>query len=485
MIEVYARIARSSRRGGERGVRVSKVFSGGYIGDWWWNEEVQRKVEAKKAAYLKLVESIDEGQKSANREGYKKTRREAKLAVTAAKAAMFSHLYEEMRVKGGDKKLYRLAKVRERKARDLDQVRCIKDEKGRVLLEGAQIRRRWQAYFHKLLNKEGDRRIALGELEYSERQRDFGYCRRIRVGEVEEAMRRMSRGRATGPDVIPVEFWKSVGKEGVEWLARGIKLLSHTMKVWERVIEGRLRRCVSISEKQFGFMPRRSTTEAIHIVRRLVERYRAVKKDLHMVFIDLEKAYDKVPREVLWRCLEAGGIITQPVFVFPGDSLTRHIQGEVPWCLLFADDIVLIDETRGGVNERLEEAGRDVRLDTQVIPKRESFKYLVSIIQMNREIDEDVTHRIGAGWTKWRLASGILCDKNVPLKLKGKFYKRRRTDAPVRRCERLDLGGERRGRGRPKKSWGEVVRQDMAQLELTEDMTLDRKVWRWKIRVEG
>ena len=55
--------------------------------------------------------------------------------------------------------------------------------------------------------------------------------------------------------------------------------------------------------------------------------------------------------------------------------------------------------------------------------------------------------------------------------------------APVRRCERIDLPGGKRGRGRPKKSLDEVVREDLKVMGLTNDMTQDRRLWRDKIKV--
>ncbi|XP_070006223.1 uncharacterized protein [Nicotiana sylvestris] len=204
--------------GGIRGSR--RAPSGGRKRDWWWSTEVQGKVEVKKAAYLKLLESTNEEEKRTNRERCKVAMKEANIAVTVAKTSTFERLQEELGGKGRDKKLYRLAK----------------DEEGRVLLDEALIRRRWQTYFHKLLNEDWDRNIVLGDLDHSKSHRDFGYYRLIKLDEVKVVMRKMSKGKNDQTDKITMAFWKSCGKR---------------------------------------------------------------KRDLHMMFIDLEKAYDKMLMEVL------------------------------------------------------------------------------------------------------------------------------------------------------------------------------------------
>ena len=64
------------------------------------------------------------------------------------------------------------------------------------------------------------------------------------------------------------------------------------MKIYERVLDKRLRGCTEVTEAQFGFMPGRSATDAIFAMRQLMENYREKRKEFHIVFIDLEKAYD-------------------------------------------------------------------------------------------------------------------------------------------------------------------------------------------------
>ena len=70
---------------------------------------------------------------------------------------------------------------------------------------------------------------------------------------------------------------------------RGIKLISHTMKLWERVVGRRLRSELTFSEQQYGFMPGKNTTDALFALRVLMEKYREGQKELHCVSVDLEK----------------------------------------------------------------------------------------------------------------------------------------------------------------------------------------------------
>ena len=74
------------------------------------------------------------------------------------------------------------------------------------------------------------------------------------------------------------------------------------MKLWERVIEARIRKEVTIAEQQFGFMPGRSTIDTIFCLRMLLEKWTEGQKAVHCAFINL-KAYDRVSREELWECL--------------------------------------------------------------------------------------------------------------------------------------------------------------------------------------
>ena len=67
------------------------------------------------------------------------------------------------------------------------------------------------------------------------------------------------------------------------------------------------------------------------------------------------------------------------------DEATRDIQGDIPWCMLFADDVVLVDDSQAGVNRKLEyvmcgfsttRCEEEVSLDGQVVPQKDTFRYL-------------------------------------------------------------------------------------------------------------
>ena len=67
------------------------------------------------------------------------------------------------------------------------------------------------------------------------------------------------------------------------------------MNVAERMLVKKLCRIVTVDEMQFGFMPEREIIDAVFILRKMHEEYHAEGKKLYMYFVDLEKAFDRVP----------------------------------------------------------------------------------------------------------------------------------------------------------------------------------------------
>ncbi|KAK3517039.1 hypothetical protein QTP70_033133 [Hemibagrus guttatus] len=310
---------------------------------WWWNEEVQDSIQRKRLAKKKW----DMDRTEENRQEYKELQRRVKREVSKAKQKAYEELYTRLDTREGEKDLYRLARQRDRDGKDVQQVRVIKDRDGRVLTSEESVQRRWKEYFEELMNEENEREKRVERVNSVEQKVD-----KIRKDEVRKALKRMKSGKAVGPDDIPVEVWKCLGEAAVEFLTslfnrvlesermpeewrrsvlvpifknkgdvqscsnyRGIKLMSHTMKLWERVVEARLRKVVEVCEQQYDFMPRKSTTDAIFALRILMEKYRDGQRELHCVCVDLEKAYDRVPREELWYCMRKSGVAEKYVRV--------------------------------------------------------------------------------------------------------------------------------------------------------------------------
>ena len=87
----------------------------------------------------------------------------------------------------------------------------------------------------------------------------------------------------------------------------GLKLTEQVMKVLERIVDGLIRQVVSIHDFQFGF-----ASGAIFVVWQLQEKYLAASKRLYMAFVDLEKAFDRVPWKVIWWALRKLGVDSAP-----------------------------------------------------------------------------------------------------------------------------------------------------------------------------
>ena len=71
------------------------------------------------------------------------------------------------------------------------------------------------------------------------------------------------------------------------------------MKVVKRIFEHRIQQQIEVNDMQFGFMKGKGTTDATFTVRQMQKNFRIKGKKLYFGFVDLEKAFDRVLREVI------------------------------------------------------------------------------------------------------------------------------------------------------------------------------------------
>ena len=123
--------------------------------------------------------------------------------MNVAKGKAYDDQYQRLGTKEGEKDICRMTRIRERKTRDINQIKCINDGTDRLLVKDDEIKGRWREYFDKLFN--GENEGTTFELDDSFDDTNRRFVRRFQEAKIGEALKRMKGGKAMGPDGIPIE----------------------------------------------------------------------------------------------------------------------------------------------------------------------------------------------------------------------------------------------------------------------------------------
>ena len=396
---------------------------------WWWNDEVAKVIKEKQQlykAYEKAKKDDDRSRVEELKMIYQKAKCEAKRAVYIAQEEARKDFGEMLDNEDRKGTVFRVAKQIVRSNKDVVGGGCVKNSNGRIEVDNEKLLEAWRAHYDKISNEE----FPWNKDSVKGVEAVSGPCEKLTSEEVHKAILKMKSNKASGPSGVVADMIKAAGASGTAWVTdlcnavvkegkipddwskswmmnvykgkgdalecgsyRGIKLLEHVMKILERVIDSRVRRIVKVDDMQFGFMAGKGTTDAIFVVRQLQEKYLAKNKDLWMAFVDLEKAFDRVPREVVWWALRKlgvdewivsviqsmyenattavkvngrlskafavrvgvhqGSVLSPLLFIIVLEALSREFRDGLPMELLYADDLVLLADTMEELIEKL------------------------------------------------------------------------------------------------------------------------------------
>ena len=337
----------------------------------WWNEDIRKLTKEKSDKFSAWMQNRTEERREEYRRVNKETKKVTRESKERARETWGRRVTEKFKE---NKKLFWKAVRDERKTKE-QVVWKIKDKDGNIVEEKEKVKGRYKEYFQNLLNVENDKSIDISTLGMDARKIGKGTVENISEKEIKDALNKMKAGKATGMDEISQEMMKAGGDIIVKWFQRvanvcfnegavpkdwqrsiivplykgkgdklecgnyrGISLLSIPGKLYGKILIGRVRSRtdVGLDEEQCGFRTGRGCVDQVYSLKCILEKMSEKQKVVYMAFLDLEKAYDRVPREALWDVLKVygiGGKLLHAIksFYKCSESCVRVCQEESEW----------------------------------------------------------------------------------------------------------------------------------------------------------
>ncbi|XP_056004173.1 uncharacterized protein LOC125660170 [Ostrea edulis] len=234
----------------------------------------------------------------------------------------------------------------------------------------------------------------------------------ITIEMVKKAIAEMKTGKAPGPSGVVVEMMRAAGDSSA--------IMLHDLAM---------------------AIIRRGTTDAIFVVRQLHEKYLAVNERLYMAFVDLEKAFDRVPRQVIWWALRKLGVeewivkLVQKLGRIPMchtgvGSNSIHCKGCKHWVHKKCSSLKHLKEdpnyrcpkclgTARPIDGRPQ---KEVQVGTDKLEVVASFCYLGDMLSAAGGCVLSTITRVKTAWNKFRELMPILSSRHLSYKTRGRLY---------------------------------------------------------------
>ena len=310
----------------------------------WIKEETWKKIDERRQTKEKINNTRSERLKEKHRSFYSELNKQVKRMTRADKKDYIEKLADEAEEAAGRndlKTLYKINKQLNNGFKNCDVP--VKNKNGMVIEKEAEKLQRWKEHFESVLNRPDPPHLA----DIQPADTDLDICTDPpSLEEVTAAIKAMKSGKAPGADGVTAEMlkadvnvtapilteiFKQIWEEGQipeawktdlifklpkkgdlgdcnNWM--GITLLSLTSKVFSRIVLSRLTAVLekALRPQQAGFRPGRSCSDHIFTLRQILEQSKEWNTPLYINFIDLEKAFDSIHRESLWKILRHYGV---------------------------------------------------------------------------------------------------------------------------------------------------------------------------------